>query len=132
MLPCRRGGKKQQQRVHRLVAKSFLSNVDNLPQVNHKDGVKTNNRADNLEWCTNQANAKHAADSGLWKYDTGERAHAFQSPVDVFTKEGQFIRTVCGNKEMAEHGWDYRLVSAVCKGKRKTHKGCVFIRSNMQ
>lgn len=51
--------------VHRLVASEFIQNPCNLPEVNHIDGNKQNNRADNLEWCDHSANMIHAYKMGL-------------------------------------------------------------------
>ena len=45
--------------VHRLVAQTFISNPNNLPQVNHKDENKMNNNVDNLEWCTRSYNCQY-------------------------------------------------------------------------
>ena len=58
-------GKQRIFRVHRLVAKAFIENSDNLPQVNHKDCDKLNNHIDNLEWCDNQYNHNHKMKNGL-------------------------------------------------------------------
>ncbi len=53
--------------VHRLVAAHFIPNPYQHPQVNHKDGVKSNNHASNLEWCSAEFNAQHALKTGLRK-----------------------------------------------------------------
>lgn len=51
--------------VHRLVAQKYIPNPNNNPQVNHKDGNKLNNNANNLEWVTNQQNRTHAVKNSL-------------------------------------------------------------------
>ena len=60
-------GKRKSVYVHRLVAIAFIDNPMNYNQVNHIDGVKTNNRLDNLEWCNNSMNQLHAYANGLNK-----------------------------------------------------------------
>lgn len=55
----------KQTRVHRYIAENFISNENNLPQVNHIDGNTENNSITNLEWCTHIYNLHHAMDNGL-------------------------------------------------------------------
>ncbi len=56
---------KESFRVHRMVATIYCANPNKYPYVNHKNGVKTDNTADNLEWCTASYNTQHAYDTGL-------------------------------------------------------------------
>lgn len=54
-------------KVHRLIAQTFIPNPDNLPDVNHKDLDKKNNRVENLEWMSRKDNMRHARTNDAWK-----------------------------------------------------------------
>lgn len=58
-------GKSKREYVHRIVALAFIDNPKKKRTVNHINGIKTDNRVDNLEWATHGENHKHAYDNGL-------------------------------------------------------------------
>jgi hypothetical protein len=65
--------RKKSYSVHRLVAMAWIENPNESPQVNHKDGNKQNNHADNLEWVTNLENLRHGHELGLFHPIKGEK-----------------------------------------------------------
>lgn len=101
-------------KVHRLVAEKYLPNPEGLPQVNHKDGNKKNNKATNLEWVSNIDNSYHAMGIGL---------HSNPSlPVIGVNKtgEGIFLRSVSEGDKFGIH---HPNISKCLRGSRKTAGG---------
>lgn len=73
--------------VHRLVAIEFIPNLNNLAQVNHINGDKSDNSVNNLEWITNEDNMKHGIENNLMNF--GHRA----TKVNQFSMDGEFIKS---------------------------------------
>ena len=63
-----RDGKFKGLLVHRIIATHFIPNPQNKPQVNHKNGIKTDNRIENLEWTSSSENMLHAWEFNLVNY----------------------------------------------------------------
>ena len=80
-----KSGKKNRQRVHRLVAEAFIPNLNNYPIINHKNEIKTDNRVENLEWCDYSYNLNYGTRKGWQRRVNGV-------PVCQYTKEGQFVK----------------------------------------
>lgn len=117
-------------KIHREVAKAFIPNPNNLPQVNHIDGDKSNNSVSNLEWVSNRENARHAIKIGLWKsvIEGAKRENDKRKKrvIAYRINEGIFCTRFYESVSEAERDIGSRHITDVLKGKRKHVKGWTF------
>ncbi len=119
-----REGRRARHFVHRLVASAFLERSHDSDEVNHKNGDKADNRAENLEWVSRSENARHAFDTGLRKPPgtRGERINTAK-----LTEDG--VRMIRARRALgetivalaAEFAMSTRQVSDICNRKAWTH-----------
>lgn len=121
--------------VHRLVSQAFIDNPNGKQQVNHKNGDKIDNRAENLEWCTWSDNIQHAYDV-LWKRMWLRHTHNFKW---LFGKNNSHSKRIIQKWLQWDiiNVWDsmsdvkrqlwYNVwnISMCCTGKYKTYKGFI-------
>lgn len=115
-------------KVHRLVAEAFIDNPNKYPQVNHKDGVKTNNNVNNLEWCTAKENTTHAWETGLCD---GQKPEGFckgeNNPRSKLREEDipfirHWLKSGYRQKEIAEaFGVGRKAITKIKAGERWAH-----------
>lgn len=115
--------------IHRLVAKAFINNPDCLPQVNHKNEVKTDNHASNLEWCACRYNLIYGTRiERMSKSLTGRKLNVkvtarMSKPVKQLTMDGHLIKVWRSTREAARNGFNQSEISKCCRNKSRKHHG---------
>jgi hypothetical protein len=113
-------GKVKNCSVHRLVAKAFIPNPENKKEVNHKNGVKNDNRLENLEWCTHSENINHAHKTGLF-INKKNGLHKKSIAVSQFTIDGEWVKDWPSMTSIyKEIGFDVSAISYCVNSQTKT------------
>ena len=118
----RENKKKRRFYTHRLVAKAFLPNPNNLPEVNHIDENKENNRIDNLEWCTHEYNITYGT---LQQRSADSR---LKDPILQYDIDGNLIATHANNRAVKElFGEDNGIIARCCGGYINSYLGYIWL-----
>lgn len=111
--------------IHRLVAEAFIQNPENKDTVNHINGIKTDNRVENLEWSTRSENTQHAYDTGLHKgktYSSGRKLTK-EEVMDIRNEHKKGTRG-CGYKALAQkYGVSRSTIMEIVQNKIWKEKG---------
>ena len=119
----RNNGKRRHHiRVHRLVAQAFIPNPNKYKCVNHIDGNKLNNNANNLEWCTHSQNIKHGFKNNLYK-----SRGSIPTKVNQYDLNGNFVKCWDKIKDIEkEYKVSHTAIRFCCLNKIKTCKGYIW------
>lgn len=109
--------------VHRLVANMFIDNPSNKREVNHINGVKHDNRMENLEWCTGSENVRHAFEIGINTPRKGTlNGMAKLNDAKVLEIKVKYSEGNTAMRKLAlEYGVDYALIQRIIKGTSWSH-----------
>jgi hypothetical protein len=109
--------------VHRLVGIAFIENKFNKPTVNHKDGNKSNNTIENLEWATIKEQNNHALSSDL----RNMKNDGCSKEVEQYSLDGKLIKTyLSANEAHRQTGFSQGHISEVCRGEKNTYKNYIW------
>lgn len=118
-----KNGERKNVNVHRLVAEAFIKNPNNYNVVNHVDGDKTNNCVENLEWCTQSHNIKHAYDNNLHNVDIEKAIKKKKRKVLCHQNNKVYNSITEAGKEL---NLNISKICQVCKGTRSHTGGYTF------